>query len=151
MDSKEDDQIIKDYPIEERQIAEKELNHVRIDIKYRGTETDERDMLVLGRNQVLRVYMILKLFMNAPLLICAAQLQVHHNSGLREHCHGGLGVFTSVNTSTSYLQPTLADLISRNLILSLPDGGKADLFWAYIVGSCGMSLVYASLAEMSSM
>lgn len=31
------------------------------------------------------------------------------------------------------------------------DGGKADLFWGFIVAACGMSLVYASIAEMASM
>lgn len=31
------------------------------------------------------------------------------------------------------------------------DGGTADLFWGFIAAACGMSLVYASIAEMSSM
>ena len=31
------------------------------------------------------------------------------------------------------------------------DGGTADLFWGFIVAACGMSLVYASIAEMASM
>ncbi|KAF7915329.1 uncharacterized protein EAE98_011195 [Botrytis deweyae] len=30
------------------------------------------------------------------------------------------------------------------------DGGTADLFWGFIVAACGMSLVYASIAEMAS-
>lgn len=33
----------------------------------------------------------------------------------------------------------------------LIDGGTADLFWGFIVAACGMSLVYASIAEMASM
>ncbi|KAH8810578.1 amino acid/polyamine transporter I [Xylogone sp. PMI_703] len=33
----------------------------------------------------------------------------------------------------------------------LTDGGRADLFWGFIVCACGMSLVYASIAEMASM
>jgi len=33
----------------------------------------------------------------------------------------------------------------------LIDGGTADLFWGFIVVAIGMSLVYASLAEMASM
>ena len=35
--------------------------------------------------------------------------------------------------------------------LILYDGGTPDLFWGFIVESCGMLLVYASLAEMASM
>ncbi|KAF7888425.1 uncharacterized protein EAF02_002966 [Botrytis sinoallii] len=33
---------------------------------------------------------------------------------------------------------------------SLEDGGTADMFWGFIVGTLGMSLVYASIAEMAS-
>jgi amino acid transporter len=33
----------------------------------------------------------------------------------------------------------------------LTDGGSADLFWGFIVVAIGMSLVYASIAEMASM
>lgn len=33
----------------------------------------------------------------------------------------------------------------------LTDGGTADLFWGFIVIALGMMLVYASIAEMSSM
>ena len=36
-------------------------------------------------------------------------------------------------------------------VFALTDGGTAILFWALIVGTVGMSLVYASLAEMASM
>ncbi|KAM3074423.1 hypothetical protein ACMFMG_002773 [Clarireedia jacksonii] len=32
----------------------------------------------------------------------------------------------------------------------LQDGGTADMFWGFIVASIGMSLVYASIAEMAS-
>lgn len=33
----------------------------------------------------------------------------------------------------------------------LTDGGTADLFWGFIIVAIGMSLVYASIAEMASM
>ncbi|PQE28242.1 amino acid permease protein [Rutstroemia sp. NJR-2017a WRK4] len=32
----------------------------------------------------------------------------------------------------------------------LLDGGPAGLFWGFIIGSCGMSFVYASIGEMAS-
>lgn len=38
----------------------------------------------------------------------------------------------------------------RNTAFIATDGGKADLFWGFIMCMVGMGLVYASLAEMAS-
>lgn len=60
MDPKKDDLNVCEYPIEEGQVSGKELDDVGIITKYRGTAADKRYMLVLGKKQVLRVYITQK-------------------------------------------------------------------------------------------
>ena len=36
-------------------------------------------------------------------------------------------------------------------LFALEDGGKPVIFWGIVLGAFGMTLVYASLAEMASM
>lgn len=62
--------------------------------KYRGTAADARDMKILGKTQVLRV-------MRRAGRMCwgrklkadssTAQLQIHHDAGLCQYCHGIMG------------------------------------------------------------
>ena len=42
------------------------------------------------------------------------------------------------------------ELLLPLFIFVLTDGGTADLFWGFIAVAIGMTLVYASLAEMAS-
>lgn len=44
-----------------------------------------------------------------------------------------------------------ADFLHRLLSAGLTDGGTAGLIWGFLVVVAGVSLVFASLAEMSSM
>ncbi|KAK8908822.1 hypothetical protein QC760_003170 [Botrytis cinerea] len=53
-----------------------------------------------------------------------------------------LGLSSTAIASWEILLPLFA--------YSLEDGGTADMFWGFIVGTFGMSLVYASIAEMAS-
>ncbi|KAF5868527.1 putative amino acid transporter protein [Botrytis fragariae] len=53
-----------------------------------------------------------------------------------------LGLSSTAMASWEILLPLFA--------YSLEDGGTADMFWGFIVGTFGMSLVYASIAEMAS-
>ncbi|RMZ89389.1 hypothetical protein DV736_g3379, partial [Chaetothyriales sp. CBS 134916] len=54
-----------------------------------------------------------------------------------------LGFASTVMASWEVLLPLFG--------LILTDGGTPDLFWGFIVETCGMLLVYSSLAEMASM
>lgn len=45
---------IADIPLDEGQV-EKDLYDANLPARYRGTEADKRDMIVLGKKQVLRV------------------------------------------------------------------------------------------------
>ncbi|TGO51541.1 hypothetical protein BCON_0159g00180 [Botryotinia convoluta] len=53
-----------------------------------------------------------------------------------------LGLSSTAIASWEILLPLFA--------YSLEDGGTADMFWGFVVGTFGMSLVYASIAEMAS-
>lgn len=55
MDSTKEELAVTDYPIDDGQIEDKEPDDCGIPAKYRGTEADKRDMIVLGKKQVLRV------------------------------------------------------------------------------------------------
>lgn len=84
--------------------------------KFRGTTADQRDMMVLGKTQVLR-----RNFKFVTML----------------------GFASTVMASWEILLP----LFSFVLI----DGGTAGLFWGFIIIASGQMLVYASIAELSSM
>lgn len=84
--------------------------------KYRGTEADKQDMLILGKKQVLR-----RNFNFVTML----------------------GFSSTVMTAWEIL-PIVA-------VFALEDGGLPTIFWACVVGAIGLSLVYASLAEVASM
>jgi hypothetical protein len=53
--TKEEPVLVTEYPIEDVQIEDKEPDDGGIPSKYRGTAADKRDMIVLGKKQVLRV------------------------------------------------------------------------------------------------
>jgi hypothetical protein len=55
MNSTKDELAVTDYPIDDGQIEDKEPDDGGIPARYRGTEADKRDMIVLGKKQVLRV------------------------------------------------------------------------------------------------
>jgi hypothetical protein len=55
MDSTKDKLSVTDNPIEDGQIEEKEADDNGLPSRYRGTAVDKRDMIVLGKKQVLRV------------------------------------------------------------------------------------------------
>lgn len=45
----------------------------------------------------------------------------------------------------------MADFSYRLLTSGLTDGGTAGLIWGFLIVAVGVSLVFSSLAEMSSM
>jgi hypothetical protein len=54
--SKEDlDLRVNETPVDDVQIVEKDDNDGGIPARYRGTAADKRDMITLGKKQVLRV------------------------------------------------------------------------------------------------
>lgn len=85
-------------------------------VKYRGTATDQRDMITLGKTQQLR-----RNFDLIPML-----------------------GFSSTAVISWEIIPVF-------LVWNLIDGGTPIVFWGLIIGAVGMSLVYASLAEVASM
>lgn len=58
MDSTKDKLSVTDNPIEDGQIEEKEADDNGLPSRYRGTAADKRDMIVLGKKQVLRVSVV---------------------------------------------------------------------------------------------
>ncbi|KAK5125220.1 hypothetical protein LTR85_000896 [Meristemomyces frigidus] len=84
--------------------------------KYRGTTTDQHDMLVLGKKQVLR-----RNFKFVTMLGFASTVMVAWE---------------------------ILPIIS---VFALEDGGTPIVFWGLLIGTIGMTFVYASLAEMASM
>ena len=55
MDPSKEELEVTESPIEDGQIADKDPDDGGIPLKYRGTAADKRDMIVLGKKQVLRV------------------------------------------------------------------------------------------------
>jgi hypothetical protein len=55
MDISKEELEVNNYPVDDVQIAEKEPEDGGIPSRYRGTAADKRDMMVLGKEQVLRV------------------------------------------------------------------------------------------------
>jgi hypothetical protein len=55
MDPAKEELAVTDNPIDDDQIADKECDDGEIPSRYRGTAADKRDMIVLGKKQVLRV------------------------------------------------------------------------------------------------
>ncbi|KAH8602283.1 amino acid transporter-like protein [Bisporella sp. PMI_857] len=98
------------------QASDKEVDEYELPARYRGTEADKRDMLTLGKKQVLR--------RNFKFITM-------------------LGFASTVMASWELMLPLF--------YFVLYDGGPPDLFWGFIVVAIGMSLVYASIAEMASM
>lgn len=54
MDIKQENLNVSDYPGGEKFAEEVELNDGGVDLRYKGTAADQKDMLVLGKKQVLR-------------------------------------------------------------------------------------------------
>lgn len=54
MDSSKEELEVNESPVEDIQIVEKD-NDGGIPARYRGTAADKRDMITLGKKQVLRV------------------------------------------------------------------------------------------------
>jgi len=55
MDYSKEEAKISETRIDDVEIVEKDTNYGGIPSKYRGTDVDKRDMIVLGKKQVLRV------------------------------------------------------------------------------------------------
>jgi choline transport protein len=55
MDSSKEELEVNETPVEDVQIVEKDDNGGGIPARYRGTAADKRDMITLGKKQVLRV------------------------------------------------------------------------------------------------
>jgi len=55
MDSTKEELAVTEYPIDDAQIEDKEPDDSGVPARYRGTDADKRDMIVLGKKQVLRV------------------------------------------------------------------------------------------------
>jgi hypothetical protein len=57
MDPSKSDLEVTENPMEDGQIVEKD-DDSRVPARYRGTAADKRDMTVLGKKQVLRVWIL---------------------------------------------------------------------------------------------
>ena len=55
MNSSKGELEVTENPIDDGQIVNKEPDDGGIPLRYRGTAADKRDMIVLGKKQVLRV------------------------------------------------------------------------------------------------
>jgi hypothetical protein len=55
MNSSKEELEVAETPIEDGQSGEKVADDVGVPARYRGTATDKRDMVILGKKQVLRV------------------------------------------------------------------------------------------------
>jgi choline transport protein len=55
MDTSKEELEVTETPLEDGQIVDKEPDHGGIPSRYRGTAADKKDMIVLGKEQVLRV------------------------------------------------------------------------------------------------
>jgi choline transport protein len=55
MSSTKEEPAVVEYPVDDVQIVDKESDDGGIPARYRGTAADKRDMVVLGKKQVLRV------------------------------------------------------------------------------------------------
>jgi choline transport protein len=55
MDSSKEELEVNESPVEDVQIVEKDDTDGGIPARYRGTAADKRDMITLGKKQVLRV------------------------------------------------------------------------------------------------
>lgn len=55
MNPTKEELAVTDNPIDDGQIVDKEPDDGGIPSRYRGTAADKRDMIVLGKKQVLRV------------------------------------------------------------------------------------------------
>jgi choline transport protein len=55
MNSSKEELEVTENPIDDVKIVDKESDDGAVAARYRGTATDKRDMIVLGKKQVLRV------------------------------------------------------------------------------------------------
>lgn len=55
MDSSKEELEVNETPVDDVQIVGKDDNDAGIPSRYRGTAADKRDMITLGKKQVLRV------------------------------------------------------------------------------------------------
>jgi len=60
MDQKKEVPDVSENPLEEGRVEEKDLDNGIVTSKYRGTDADKHEMLVMGKKQVLRVCIIQK-------------------------------------------------------------------------------------------
>jgi choline transport protein len=103
--------------------------------KYYGTDSDRHEMEMLGKQQVLRVRLH-DILIN---LLCDNTDQAQRNFGL----------LTMLGFASTCIASWEGIFTYLNFVLI--DGGTPLLFWGFFATATCMTLVYASLAEMSSM
>ena len=129
-----------------------------LDPKWTGTEADRRDMKTLKLDQVVKVSPsnALLSLLSPPGLLTASPAQFWYTCHFRllldiNFAPGKPSLCRLIPLSNDILLATNTKPLSSALSVSLSNGGTAGLFWNYIIAAFGLGLVYASIAELSSM